>query len=266
MKKLQNPPKGKKEPPPKSTHATIYVAKSFPPWQSCVLTKLSVLYEKGGGTFPDNKVILGELKGEPELAKAMKKVMPFVTKVKESVASQGAKAMNVTLDFDEKALFEEMISYMNSTLELEGVSVAYSDSAPDAKTREECCPGDPLIVFRTEPNVPLKAINIQPKSGLFALSIPVLNGDSVSSITKRMSRMEKGIKDPKRLMLYRYEDPAMGPRLMPNPENMLGPMKQLALNDSFAIDLEVKSVAVHLGGNGTKLDLGTQIVYVVEAS
>ena len=44
----------------------------------------------------------------------------------------------------------------------------------------------------------------------------------MSSITKRMSRMEKGIKDPKRLMLYRYEDPAMGPRLMPNPENMLG--------------------------------------------
>ena len=34
--------------------------------------------------------------------------MPFVTKVKESVASQGAKAMNVTLDFDEKALFEEV--------------------------------------------------------------------------------------------------------------------------------------------------------------
>ena len=33
-----------------------------------------MLYEKGGGTFPDNKVILGELKGEPELAKAMKKV------------------------------------------------------------------------------------------------------------------------------------------------------------------------------------------------
>ena len=34
--------------------------------------------------------------------------MPFVTKVKESVASQGPKAMNVTLDFDEKALYEEV--------------------------------------------------------------------------------------------------------------------------------------------------------------
>ena len=35
-------------------------------------------------------------------------VMPFVTKVKESVTAQGAKAMNVTLDFDEKALYEEV--------------------------------------------------------------------------------------------------------------------------------------------------------------
>jgi len=266
MKKLQNPPKGKKDPPPKSTHATIYVAKSFPPWQTCVLTKLSELYEKGSGTFPDNKVILGELKGEPELAKAMKKVMPFVTKVKESVAAQGPKAMNVTLDFDEKALFEETISYMASTLELEGVSVAYSDSAPDAKTREECCPGDPIIVFRAEPNVPLKAVNVQPKSGLFGLSIPILNGDSVSSVAKRMSRMEKGVKDPKKVILYRYEDPAMGPRLMPNPENMFGAMKQLALNDSFTINLESKSISVNLDGNGTKVDLGKQIVYVVETS
>ena len=34
--------------------------------------------------------------------------MPFVTKVKESVTAQGPKAMNVTLDFDEKALYEEV--------------------------------------------------------------------------------------------------------------------------------------------------------------
>ena len=40
LKPIQNPPKGKKDPPPKSTHATIYVAKSFPPWQSCVLNKM----------------------------------------------------------------------------------------------------------------------------------------------------------------------------------------------------------------------------------
>ena len=42
-----------------------------------IIYTLSALYEKGSGTFPDNKVILGELKGEPELAKAMKKVSAF---------------------------------------------------------------------------------------------------------------------------------------------------------------------------------------------
>ena len=55
---------------------------------------------------------------------------------------------------------------------------------------------------------------------LFGLSIPILNGDSVSSIAKRMSRLERGIKDPKRVKLYRYDDPAMGPRTMPNPTDM----------------------------------------------
>ena len=46
------------------------------------------------------------------LGNYLDQVMPFVTKVKESVAAQGPKAMNVTLDFDEKALFEE-VSPMN---------------------------------------------------------------------------------------------------------------------------------------------------------
>ena len=43
-------------------------------------------------------------------------------------------------------------------------------------------------------------------------------------------------------------------------------MKRLDLSDSFSIDLEKQSVAVNLQGNGTKVDLGKQIVYVVEAA
>lgn len=264
MKKMQNPPKGKKEPLPRPTHATVYVAKSFPPWQSCVLQKLSGLYQSGHGTFPDNKAILLLLKEEVELAKAMKKVMPFVTRVKERVAAEGPNVMNVTLDFDEKALFQEMISYLTSTLELEGVAVAFSETAPDTKTREECCPGEPLIVFRTEESVSIKALNVQPQSGLFALALSVLEGDSSSSIARRLARIERGIKDFKKVKLYRYEDPGMGPRNMPNPDEILAGLKLLDLNDSFSIDCSKKTVTVNLQGNGLKVEVGRQIVYVVE--
>jgi len=262
--KLQNPQKGKKEPPPKPTHATIFVAKSFPPWQTCVLQKLSDLYKRGKGTFPDNKAILNELKSQPDLAKAMKKVMPFVTRTKERVANEGPKVLNVTLDFDEKALFEEMVPYLTATLELEGVNVCYSDAAADAKTKEECCPGEPMILFKTEPSVHLKAINVQPQSGLFGLDVPILDGDSPASVSRRMARLERGIKDPKKLKLFRYEDPLMGPRTMPDPEDMFRAMKSLDLNDKFTVNLENKTVTLKLHEKRTKVELGSQMVYVLD--
>ena len=37
-----------------------------------------------------------------------------------------------------------------------------------------------------------------------------------------MSRLERGIKDAKKVKLYRYQDPLMGPRTIPNPADMLG--------------------------------------------
>ena len=51
LKAALQPPKAKKGPvkaPEKPTHATIYVAKTYPPWQCTVLSTLKEMYEESG--------------------------------------------------------------------------------------------------------------------------------------------------------------------------------------------------------------------------
>ncbi|CAG2062926.1 unnamed protein product, partial [Timema podura] len=101
----------------KPTHADIWIAKTYPPWQSTVLTTLSQLYQKNG-TLPDNKVISSELAGKPELKKYMKRVMPFVQATREKVEQVGLEALNLTLDFDEYNVVAENLVYLENTLDV----------------------------------------------------------------------------------------------------------------------------------------------------
>lgn len=66
----------------KPSHATIWVAKEFPPWQALVLNTLQSLHKESGGILPENSVIAARLKGEKSLGKYLKKVMPFVALLK----------------------------------------------------------------------------------------------------------------------------------------------------------------------------------------
>ena len=66
------PPKAKKgksvssEAPKRPTHATLYVAKTYPPWQCHVLTKLKEMYSDPSQP-PDNKAISQEMAKITEL-------------------------------------------------------------------------------------------------------------------------------------------------------------------------------------------------------
>ena len=100
LKSSTAPPKAKKgkatndEPPKKPTHATIYVAKTYPPWQCTVLSTLKRMYESSNASVvPDNKIISQELGKIPDLKKWMKKVMPFVAFTKERIAQVGMSAL-----------------------------------------------------------------------------------------------------------------------------------------------------------------------------
>nr|CAD7605044.1 unnamed protein product [Timema genevievae] len=101
----------------KPTHADIWIAKTYPPWQSTVLTTLSQLFQKNG-TLSDNKVISSELAGKPELKKYMKRVMPFVQATREKVEQVGLEALNLTLDFDEYNVVAENLVYLENTLDV----------------------------------------------------------------------------------------------------------------------------------------------------
>ncbi|KAL1441109.1 hypothetical protein MTO96_008851 [Rhipicephalus appendiculatus] len=156
--------------------ATIWVAKTFPPWQLTILTTLKQLFQKHNG-LPDNKVVSAELKDKPELKKHMKKVMPFAQAVREKVEKLGIGALNVTLDFDER---EVLLENLSDTF----VNV--------------CC------------------INQQQSSGCFEVQVPVLDGDSAAKVLARLGRMGGHVSfDGVAVKLLRYEDPTMGPRKIP---------------------------------------------------
>ena len=150
LKKRSLPPKAKKGPatkaPEKTTHGTIYVAKTYPPWQCAVLSTLKSMYESVGpnGPPPDNKDLSKKLGAMPELKKWMKKVMPFVAMMKERVNAQGLSALDLTSEFDEKKVLEDNLNYLLFTLQLEGLEVKFSTEGNE-KLQEDCKPGKILL-------------------------------------------------------------------------------------------------------------------------
>ncbi|XP_038055725.1 leucine--tRNA ligase, cytoplasmic-like [Patiria miniata] len=263
LKNVMLPPKGKKgvPPPPKPTHGTLYVAKTYPPWQNAVLTTLKKLYDSNASGFPENKEILGQLKTIDLLKKYMKKVMPFVQHVKENVAKSGPRAMDLTMEFDEKEVLETNIAYLTSTLELEGLDVKFSSEATD-KIQEECCPGKPFSLFRTEPSVIVKAVNPQPHSGHFTLNVPIMQGDTVAKVANRILKQDRGIKDANRVQILRYDDPELGPRKLPKFQQPLEGRTRIPSQATFSITMETKRVSV--SENGKNVDAGSVLVYMVE--
>lgn len=108
------------------TNGIIWVAKTFPPWQTCVLDTMRELYEKNNG-LPDNKVISTALSTKEALKKYMKRVMPFAIQIRERVEDTSGKggkdAMAITVDFDERAILESNLEYLRGTLNVSDLSI-----------------------------------------------------------------------------------------------------------------------------------------------
>lgn len=266
MKSHMNPPKskGKTETPvEKPSFGTVWVAKTFPPWQSIVLTTMKELFNKNGGKLPDNKVIATELGSRVELKKYMKKVMPFVQATREKMELIGISAFQLTLNFNEFEVLEKNKNYISNTLDLEYVTIKYTDEAPE-KTKEECCPGAPYINFFVLPGVLVNISNPDPCNGLFRTSIKIQEGDRVSNVVSRIARGNKRIKDSASLVLFRYEDAVLGPRTIPNPTNPLQGMKEISKESTFKLDLE-KNIAYVEAGSGKFVDFGRELIYTVRS-
>jgi len=224
------------------THATVYVAKCYPAWQCIVLDTLKDMFKGDKDTVVDNKAVSVELGKKPELKKFMKKVMPFVAFMKEKVSTSGLSVLDTSLPWDEMKVLSENISYIITSIGLEGVDLALSSEL--GERGEECRPGAPIITFRTEPSVILQLTNNQPHTGLFNTSCPVLQGDTVKSITRRVTRMERNLKEGTQVGLYRWTDPVLGPRTMPDLKVPLAGLTKIPDTDVFSIDLEKNLVKV----------------------
>ena len=77
----------------------------------------------------------------------------------------------------------------------------------------------------------------------------------MSKINKRLSRSERNVKDEKKVQLYRFEDPILGPRKNPNLENPLDGKILLDNKSQFKIDLQAQKVFVD------DIDIGEVLVY-----
>lgn len=259
----KKPQKGKKGPPVPTkppTHAIVYIAKSYPPWQDAVLKCLKKMHEENNNSFPENKVIVSELKTVDVVKKFMKKVMPFVQHIKEKVTADGIRGMDRTSEFDEKKTLESGLDYLVSSLDLEGVEIKYSEDATE-KIQEQCAPGKPFSSFVAKPSVSVHMVNPQPHSGHFSLTVDVLDGDSVVSIARRIVKYDRGIKDPARVDILHFDDPVLGPRQLPKFDDPKFGKVVISPESTFSIDLEKNEITV--SQNGSKLNVGDTLAYIV---
>ncbi|XP_051955494.1 leucine--tRNA ligase, cytoplasmic [Xyrauchen texanus] len=263
LKAYMQPAKSKKgdnKPPANPTHCTIYVAKTYPPWQHSALSLLGKHYKSNNGTLPDNKVIAMELSAIPELKKYMKRVMPFVAMIKDNLEKSGPRVLDLELDFDERAVLLENIVYLTNSLELDQIDVVFASEADD-KVKEDCCPGKPFCVFRSEPGVSVLMVNPQPSNGLFSTKVDIRQGDRKDSIVRRLSRVNRGIKDLSKVKLMCFEDPLLGPRRIP----VLGKEEEgkLPITDSSIFHLNLEQSKVHMSDNSLNIDIGNTLFYLL---
>ncbi|KAJ6668000.1 hypothetical protein lerEdw1_016321 [Lerista edwardsae] len=252
--------KGSKETPQKPSHCTIYVAKNYPPWQHTTLSVLQKHYQANGGQLPDNKIIASELNSLPELKKYMKRVMPFVAMIKESLEKKGPRVLDLELEFDERAVLMENIVYLTNSVELEHIELKFA-SEGDEKIKEDCCPGKPFCTFRVEPGVSVFLVNPQPANGHFSTKIEVRQGDGRDAIIRRLMKMDRGIKDLSKVKLMRFDDPLLGPRRVP----LLGKedAEKSPILDQAVFHIDIAAKRVHLIENGLTTDIGDTLVYIV---
>ncbi|KOB74537.1 Leucyl-tRNA synthetase [Operophtera brumata] len=197
------------------------------------------------------------------LKRYMKRVMPFVQATRDNVARIGTEALSVGLLFDEASVLNNNKQYLLNTLDLDSIEVKYTDEpeAPE-KSREECAPGQPHVTFSAQPGVAVSVVNPAARSGLFTVTLTLADGDTVAKLKTKIAKEVKAIKDLSSLKLWRYKDPALGPRKIPVPGDHSARCQ--VLDEHAVLRVDVATSTVLLADNGKSLELGTQMVYTYD--
>ncbi|KAF5284997.1 hypothetical protein FQR65_LT02309 [Abscondita terminalis] len=244
----------------KPNTATIWVAKTFPPWQSCVLTVMKNFFDV---TFPENKVLSSELSKKSELQKYMKRVMPFVQTTREKLEKLGPRALAQTLVFDEIEVLKENSIYLTNTLDLEELHIRYTDEEGAPERTVDCCPGQPQIYYSTKSGIALDFINPIPRSGLFSHAIKISDGDTYLRVVERLVKECRNLKDTNAIQLWRYKDPVMGDRKMVPFNNPFADKIMIPIDSSFKLNGNGQVSVVSKDG---VYELGRSVIYVVSSA
>ena len=138
------------------TSASILISDDYPQWKIDALLWLQQQYDKETGTFPDT--IMNDLKDWTASLdkKLIKFTMQFVSFRKREVDDVGVTALDIRLPFDQKAILEDSLQYIQSQLNMESIDIIKlgGDSAtigdlpiPD-RIIENVEPGKPYLWIR----------------------------------------------------------------------------------------------------------------------
>ena len=91
-----------------------------------------------------------------------------------------------------------------------------------------------------------------------------MENDTYKSISLRLSRNERNVKDSKKVKLFRYEDPVLGPRKLLSIDT-INDGKIEILGDEFVFKLDLSSNQVRLcnTANSKEIPIGGSLVYRV---
>ena len=158
----------KTQPPLTPTHATIFVAHSYPSWQTFVINELKQLFLSNNHSLPDSKQLAVHFKDRTEIGKKyQKKLMPFVIHSKDILEKSGdVTSLDRHLSFDEYEVLQYNQDYLRRALNVEQIDICLTDvnetDATMMNNLEEILPGKPIVHFRHEESVTICFANHQP--------------------------------------------------------------------------------------------------------
>lgn len=218
----------------------LWVAKTFPAWQTNILNSLKEFHTKDG-KLPDNKTLSGHFAKKPELKTYMKRVMPFVQATREKLEKFGQKALAVGLEFDEAEVLRNNRLYLANTLDVDEVVVKYTDDKEATDKMKDICPGQPHIIFKVAPGVIVNCINRIPSSGLYNRNLKISHGDTFSNVANKLANDIS--KDSSSISLFCYETPLLS-RKLPKFEKPLENIVEISKDSVFEVDVKNSSVSV----------------------
>lgn len=254
------------QPPLPPTHATIYVAQSYPSWQTFVINELKQLFLANNHSLPDSKQLSLHFKDRPEIEKKyQKKLMPFVIYSKDLLEKSGdASSLDRHLSFEEYEVLQRNQDYLRRALDVEQIEIRLADGNETdpimANNLEDILPGKPLVYFRHEESVPIRFLNRQAYSPNFEWTIPVMNGDTIERIELRLRRHgDRQLKSNKKIRLFYFQNWEFYTRTLPN---IATPFQGLVEFDNKDQVLQIDSRQGTIGIGSQ--DIGNSLVYFVE--